>query len=304
MAALGTDSEEMQFELKYDGPALITGTMSARDLGPAILGVGTMLERASEIVYGPGGKVTVEVRADFRHGSFEIDFRVLQQAGEALSLLGSDAAENIFILLFGASSPGVIGMIRKWWKGKQEEEEQSAEDHSATQGGITIDARGSTDLRVQILQDPEVRRGIADIAAPLQKPGIESVSFSVQGKYRERITDDELPAFSSPVATSRIISTDISMPVIKIAVVNFAGQRRWRFIYQNSEFAAPILDERFLARVKNGTLRFTAETALKVHAEITTVQEQGELKYHWKILEVLDVIDGDNTARPPLLEAG
>lgn len=50
-----TQAAEMEFALKYDGPAVETGRMSARELGPAILATAVLLERTSELVYGEGG---------------------------------------------------------------------------------------------------------------------------------------------------------------------------------------------------------------------------------------------------------
>ena len=74
MAATLTDQEEMRLNVRYRGLDVDQGRMSALELGPAIFAVGQMVGRTSRVLYGDEARVKVEVRADFEHGSFGIDF--------------------------------------------------------------------------------------------------------------------------------------------------------------------------------------------------------------------------------------
>jgi hypothetical protein len=58
--------------------ALQSGTMDVRELAPALLAVADLCERANTLVNGDTTSIVVNVRADFRRGSFQVHFDLVQ----------------------------------------------------------------------------------------------------------------------------------------------------------------------------------------------------------------------------------
>jgi hypothetical protein len=58
-----------EFSLKYDGSAVDAGTMDVRDLAPALLGVGQLIEAASRVVNGENSAVKVKIKTTRASGN-------------------------------------------------------------------------------------------------------------------------------------------------------------------------------------------------------------------------------------------
>ena len=69
-----------KFDISYHGPALADGSMNVRDLGPAMMAVGSLFESTNELLNGDRAAVNINVRAT-SSGSFHILFEVLQNSG-------------------------------------------------------------------------------------------------------------------------------------------------------------------------------------------------------------------------------
>src|SRR5690606_6815674 len=69
-------AEHARFHLVYDGPALVQHQMDVRALAPALLAMSDLVERANELLNGDNAKVSVNVNASFKSGSFGIDLEL------------------------------------------------------------------------------------------------------------------------------------------------------------------------------------------------------------------------------------
>lgn len=62
------------FQITYDGPSLAASEMDVRDLAPALLAAGDLLDAATRALHGERIKAQINVRASFKTGCFGIDF--------------------------------------------------------------------------------------------------------------------------------------------------------------------------------------------------------------------------------------
>ena len=73
----------------YDGPALATHEMDARELAPALLAFSALFEEANAIFNKDRAKIAINVKASFKSGSFGIDLSVVQDLFQNLLNFGS-----------------------------------------------------------------------------------------------------------------------------------------------------------------------------------------------------------------------
>ncbi|WP_319000513.1 hypothetical protein [Burkholderia metallica] len=71
MGPLGAMS---RFRATYDGPALESSEMDVRELAPALLAIGDLLDASTRALCGNQVRPQVNVRGSFKTGSFGIDF--------------------------------------------------------------------------------------------------------------------------------------------------------------------------------------------------------------------------------------
>jgi hypothetical protein len=69
MAAVGR--ERAEFSITYEGPALQDGRMDVRELAPASLALGELLQEANAITYPAAPNVTLAIRA-FERALFDV----------------------------------------------------------------------------------------------------------------------------------------------------------------------------------------------------------------------------------------
>ena len=113
-----------KFHLVYDGPGLEHHQMDVRDLAPALLAVGDLVERANDMFNGDRSKVSVKVHASFKTGCFGIDLETAQALWSRVQdMLASQHVVNLTTLcgLLGISAFGTLrGPIQviSWIRGR------------------------------------------------------------------------------------------------------------------------------------------------------------------------------------------
>ena len=88
------------FQVYFHGPAVEFGRMDVRDLAPALLAIGSLLEETNRVLNGQRAHISVKVKKDFEEGSFGISFDVVQDlANQLLAMFSSDSVDGALNLL-------------------------------------------------------------------------------------------------------------------------------------------------------------------------------------------------------------
>jgi hypothetical protein len=187
--------------IAYDGPALEQGTMDVRDLAPALLAAGQLIDAANAALNDEATRVSVHVKAT-GIGSFEITLQVIQSLSDHfisfLTSQGPTAAATLATLVFGTPvNNGLIWLIKKC-KGKSPSKIEKVSDETVK---ITVDGM-TIEIPFQLLrlyQDVQVRVAAQRLVeAPLQKDGIDSFEVRENRATVVRVEKTEGVFFAKP----------------------------------------------------------------------------------------------------------
>lgn len=283
--------EDMGFALKYEGPAVERGRMDARELGPALISVANLLERTSQLLWGEGGKVRVDVDADFQQGSFFIDFAVAPEWADQLSQLNREDLKLILQVLGVTGGGGGLIALLKWLRGRKPDKVEPQPN-----GGISISIDAETlTLNVnetKVYLDQRVRESLDGVVEPIRRAGIDAVEFGPDHQLTERVEKNEAEYFKAPATPEAVLSEDEITATVEVVAPAFKRGNAWRFFHSGGTFWASIADDRFWQQVEKRAELFGAGDVLRVRAKVTTTRTEKDVKYAWEILEVLEHIPG------------
>lgn len=307
MEQTGTISgPEIKLDVCYCGSDPDRGRMSALEIGPAIFGIGQMVGQASRILYGDDTRVRVEVQADFKHASFGIELFAVATPGDLLSSLTVEQLAAIAAILgfsVGAAkgaAKGLLGLLR-WQRGRRIERVERIGDeiHMTVQDqsvNVTVN-------EYKVFIDPDVRRGLKSVIAPLERDGVDQLSIKAGVESPTIIEKGERESLASAPLPEEEVSLDTATAILEVISPVFREGNKWRFAQGGPPFWAGIEDEAFLERVARHGISFGRGDALKVRMEIRTTRSGGELAFERRIVEVVDHIQGpgDGGNQIPLL---
>jgi len=277
--------------IAYDGAALKGGVMDVRDLAPALLAVGQLVDAANATLNGDSARVSVQVTAT-GSGSFEIYLQVSQSIGSQLaSLFTSEplaAASTVATLVFGTpAAKGVIWLIRRC-KGKKPERIERLSDSTVR---LVIDGE-TIEIPLHLLrlyQDIAVRTAAQRlIEEPLQKNGIES--FEIRSKKNAIITihKNEAHYFIRPDIPDEILIDDTRRSAYSIISLAFKEDNKWRLNDGNNPISASIEDIEFLARVDANQISFSKGDILICDVRVMQKRTDHGLKTEYNVIKVVD----------------
>lgn len=177
-------AQHARFHLVYDGPALVQHQMDVRALAPALLAMGDLVERANELLNGSQAKVSVNVHASFKSGSFGIDLELAQSLWQrALDFANSNPVTGILSIvgLLGIGKSTCTGLVQAivWLRGRGVKHIDPIGD-GVVRLYVDEEHLDIEERVLQLLQDYRVRRALEGVIAdPLGK---------------ERLTKDGLKA--------------------------------------------------------------------------------------------------------------
>lgn len=286
--------------IAYTGPLVDDGTMDVRDLGPALMALGKLVNDANKILNNDTSSIAVNVNADFQKGSFEIAFDCVRTISEQLTSLFTPTVtvDKILEYLGLASTlgfPSLVDLI-KWGYNKVIKSVKNNND-----GTVTITDSNNENMVVNInivniYKNIGIRESYDELLKPTQRDGIESFEVrdysNGEKKVVQSITKEISKAFefnSSTIEDDTKISVQESDQWVKLLKVDFEDLK-WRLQSGELKYYATFQDESFLNDIEAGRISFTKGDMLKVRLEQTqTVKPDGTIKNDYKVIKVLDI---------------
>ena len=285
------------FQVVYDGPALAGSSIDVRELAPALLAFGDVIEQANLTLNEGRTTVALRVNASFKSGCFGIDFSVVQGLLSQMAQLfrepsvvdAKELTEHIgFVYAKGiAIGAGVIHVIR-WLRNRKIRRVVLLDDGKA-RIELDDDHLETEQRTIALLRNFRLRQALeAAIAKPLEREGYESVAITTrpdQGFIT--ITRAERSYFIAPPADTEELADQTTQANLQLVNVAFKDDNKWRFFDGTTQFHAAILDERFVHRVQVGEENFAAGDILTVTLRKRQWLEGDVMKAEHEVLEVL-----------------
>lgn len=311
-----------QFRVAFEGEAFDDGEMDVRDLAPALLALGDVIQAANRALNGDRADASLKVRAT-NHGSFEallsVDVSLLSSLGSLLDLTADSrravAAETLLNLIIGGSIvlsttagltyAGLLKVLKVIRRDRPDSMEVRPD-------GATIIIHNHTELVVDprtlvLLDDIPTRAAVEKFGeAALRIPGVEAVKLEEvepsgdQPVSGVRLGRDDVAALHmpSPAPVEPTVEITEREVLLKIVTLAFRGGYVWRFSDGGEKpFTAEVEDAAFLNEVTAGKLSLSANDALRCLIREEQVLDSAGLRKDTKVIRVLEHIPGPRQLR-------
>ncbi len=303
---------EARLRIAFEGPGVEDGSIDVRDLAPALLALGQLVQAAAAVLNGDRAQTSVRL-LEVDDGSFIADLAIIQSIGEMLKELfafseahkeGVEAASGLADLIFkvggGVAGVGVgLFQLMKLLKGKKPEKAErlaNGEISITAQDGATVIVNQKVE---RLYADMLVRKAAESVAQAAQSEGVERLKFT-QGDEADSapfvIERAEAPYFAlpAPPGEAEVIGDQERVMNLQIRNAWFTGEsQKWGFTEGGQLFPAVIEDTAFLNRVAKGEISLGANDYMSARVRVRQTMTRKGLKVEHTILEVLDYKSGD-----------
>lgn len=276
------------FTVKYDGEALANHEMDVAVLAPALMGMQKVLDAlVTESTEGEY-RASLKMKGNAKAGSIEIE--LVTQAISNVKLL-KDIIVDVFsyrdvvaLATITTLLVPLLALIKKFGRRKPNKVEDMGDGNVKIyfDNDITI----VNNHVYHVYNNFEVREAAYKAVKPLEQEGIDSFVIYEKSKKLVEVNKEDVSRFVPPsVADRMLVSEEITF--LQIVTIKFNMNNKWQFTQGDSVINANIIDDDFIAKVRNG-VPFQDGDILKVKLQKEQYQEKGKLKINYKILEVLD----------------
>nr|WP_229278624.1 hypothetical protein [Burkholderia cenocepacia] len=294
-ADIGPFDAMSRFRITYDGPTLDSSEMDVRELAPALLAFGDLLDASTRALCGAQIRPQVNVRGSFKTGSFGIDFTLatslLGRMRDMLSGSEGTALANAVTILtaLGIAAPrarkGLFAVL-KWLRGREI-------THVRMQNNTAVLDVDGDELEIDLpvltlLSDVRVRQAIAQVLAPLAREGIEIFAAGTDTEVYETVAHNEIAWFHAPEPTDSLLLDEHRKMAFSIVSLAFKDDNKWRLYDGTSTIHATITDAGFLSRVNNSQISFSKGDVLLCNVRMQQWQTSDGAKTEYEVTDVLE----------------
>jgi len=286
----GSMSNHEQFHVVYDGPALDEHRMNIRDLAPALVAIADLFSAANTELNGNSADVRVEVKGNFKSGSFQIELiftqALLVQLRDMFASSTATAVSNasaILAVVGLVGGGGLIGFLRQLRGRRPEHIEDNGESFSVWMTETEVVEVSRPVFR--LYKTRAVRVFLQKALSPLELEGITSFGVVRGNDIDLDIGSVELAAFAFSDEQEDVVSDFTGRKLLQIESVTFKDQNKWRVHDGQSAFFTAMDDLDFLAKVNAGE-RFGKGDVLVVDLQHIQTVANGTLRTEFRILKV------------------
>ena len=280
------------FKVYYSGPVLESGQMDVRELAPALLAIGNLLEESNRVLNEWRATIAVKVKR-FEDGSFGISFDVIQgYASQVVDLFSGKqftAAANL-LQIIGFSVVGYKSLfyLLKKARGRKPQHAKTLED-----GNIEIEFSAQEVEIVEkpvfdIYRDLKVRKEVENTLKPLTIDGINSFNVRYNNFTIETVNESELRYYETPDIENEIIQEEETTALYSIHSLSFKDENKWRLSDGTSTFFVTIKDEEFLRKVNDNLISFSKGDILTLKLRVITWDTKEGIKTDYEAIKILN----------------
>ena len=270
------------FIISFDGPGVQDGRIDVRDLAPALMSLGRMIDAANLAINGDKRPIKVEVRA-VAVGSFAVHLDAVMSGWDLVkSIIDKGDVEEAkklleWIGLFGIPPIGVtlFGLYR-WLRGRSPDK-VVPEPHNQFRfelDGTTLTVPFEV---MRLYRERAVNQAVGDLLATIRADAIERIDFFAEndtpGPAAETLTAADRLTFTVSDPVPQVVFDTINKLALSIRSLAFQEGNKWRLFDGQNVITATITDSDFIDRVDRNMIRFAKGDLLL--CEVRTVQTQG-----------------------------
>lgn len=271
-----SDLSSAAFSIAFEGKPFEQGEMDIKDLAPALLALGDIVQAANNAFNGDRAEARLKVKAT-QEGSFEALLALdVSWISDMLDVVAANpdrmtAAKDLVDLVFkagggaGAASIGVVQAL-KFIRGKKPERiEEKPTGVSITVNNTTIQMEPKA---FQLLQDQSTRENIEKFGdKTLNIEGLENIRIAAgTAEPPLSITGKDVSALRIPEPGEDEAETNVSHVTLWLRLVTpqFEDGYKWRFLDGGERrFTAEMEDTDFLNPVLSGDATMSANDTLR-----------------------------------------
>jgi hypothetical protein len=287
--------DSASFVVSFNGPGVEDGRIDVRDLAPALLSLGRLIDAGNIAVYGEKQPIKIEVKA-ISAGSFEVVLQAVSSGWDTLTAFmdGSDAQHAKLLLdwlgIIGVPPVGVVGLYR-WLQGNKPSRISKAEA-----GQFLLEIDGKTlvvPLEVmRLYQDIAVNRAFSELLTTVEGDAITTIEFRPEGAPKSSpsllLSRHDRQSISLEEPPPTVVVDDTRRIALSIRSLAFQEGNKWRLFDGQNTITATIEDRDFIDRVDANLVRFAKGDILI--CEVRTIQSQSRdgLKTEPSVLRVIE----------------
>ena len=294
-------------QVGYDGDAVRGGAMDVRELAPALLALGDLLEESHSILNGGHGRLTTHVKSDFKKGSFEINLDLIQNLADQAAFLlehtknwsAADIAK--LVGLTAGTSISLIKFIK--WLGNRKIKSSTI----IQSGNIRIETEQEFDSIevspevIRLARNKNVRLHLRAMIAPLKRIGFDLFYAKEEGKEIETIEKKQVDSFELPEQPDQELTNQTRQVAVKVIGVFFEEGLKWKLADGENRFNAVVSDKQFQKRIDHGEA-FSKTDILVIELNTKQIQTADGIRNEHEVLKVIRHIRSEEQSELSLFQ--